>query len=97
MTDVSTFQTEWLDLCKQLEDQLKDTAVMRWLNRIIPEVSPNEDLNLWAPSECICELVQKRYAETIRSLWLQKRPTAKVCLQVRKPEMKIEMIARGQM
>ena len=89
MTDVSTFQTEWLDLCKQLENQLKDTSVMRWLNRIVPELSPNEDLNLWAPSSCICELVQKRYAETIRSLWLAKRPTAKVCLQVRKPEMQI--------
>ena len=83
MTDATTFQTEWLALCQQLADQLKDTSVMRWLGRIVPELSPNEDLNLWAPSDCICELVEKRYAETIRSLWLAKRPTAKVCVQVR--------------
>ena len=93
MTDVGTFQTEWLDLCKQLEDQLKDTSVMRWLGRIVPELSPNEDLNLWAPSSCICELVQKRYAETIRALWLAKRPSAKVCVQVRKPETVISAVA----
>ena len=93
MTDVSTFQTEWLDLCKQLEDQLKDTSVMRWLNRVVPELSPTEDLNLWAPSSCICELVQKRYAETIRSLWLAKRPSAKVCVQVRKSETVIPAVA----
>ena len=93
MTDISTFQTEWLNLCKQLETQLKDTSVMRWLSRIVPELSPNEDLKLWAPSSCICELVQKRYAETIRALWLQKRPSAKVCLQVRKSEMQIPHVA----
>ena len=93
MTDATTFQTEWLALCRQLEDQLKDTSVMRWLGRIVPELSPNEDLNLWAPSSCICELVQKRYAETIRSLWLAKRPSAKVCLQVRKPETSITEVA----
>ena len=93
MTDVNTFQMEWLDLCKQLEVQLKDTSVMRWLGRIVPELSPNEDLNLWAPSSCICELVQKRYAETIRSLWLSKRPSAKVCVQVRKPETVIPVVA----
>lgn len=93
MTDAAAFQTEWLALCQQLADQLKDTSVMRWLGRIVPELSPNEDLNLWAPSACICELVQKRYAETIRSLWLQKRPTAKVCVLVRKSEMQILPVA----
>ncbi len=96
MADISTFQTEWLSLCKQLESQLKDTSVMRWLGRVIPELSANEDLNLWAPSSCICELVQKRYAETIRALWLAKRPTAKVCVQVRKPEMVISAVAPVQ-
>ena len=93
MADISTFQAEWLDLCKQLENQLKDTSVMRWLGRIVPELSPNEDLNLWAPSSCICELVQKRYAETIRALWLSKRPSAKVHIQVRKPETVIPVVA----
>ena len=93
MAQATTFQTEWLALCKQLETQLKDTSVMRWLNRVVPEVSPNNDLNLWAPSSCICELVEKRYAETIRSLWLATRPTAKVCVQVRKPEMVIPVVA----
>ncbi|MBO7483733.1 MAG: chromosomal replication initiator protein DnaA [Alphaproteobacteria bacterium] len=92
MTDASTFQTEWLALCQQLADQLKDTSVMRWLGRIVPELSPNNDLNLWAPSSCICELVQKRYEETIRSLWSAKRPDAKVYVQVRRPEMAISRV-----
>ena len=86
MTDATTFQSEWLALCQQVADQLKDTSVMRWMSRVVPELTPSEDLNLWAPSDCICELVEKRYAPTIRSLWLAKRPAAQVSLQVRPTE-----------
>lgn len=84
MQDLNTFQSEWMEMCQQLEEQLKDTSVMRWLGRVIPELTPENGLNLWAPSACICELIEQRYAEAIRSLWHKKNPNAVVQLQLKK-------------
>ncbi len=84
MQEINTFQSEWLEMCQQLERQLKDTSVMRWLGRVIPEVTAENGLNLWAPSACICELIEQRYADAIRSLWHQKNPNTPVQFQLKK-------------
>lgn len=86
MQDLNTFQSEWMEMCQQLEEQLKDTSVMRWLGRVIPELTPENGLNLWAPSACICELIEKRYTEAIRSLWHKKNPNAIVRCQLKKAD-----------
>ena len=54
MQDTTTFQSEWQLMCQQLSDQLKDTSVMRWMGRVIPELTADNKLNVWAPSPCIC-------------------------------------------
>ncbi len=86
MQDMNTFQSEWMEMCQQLEEQLKDTSVMRWLGRVIPELTPENGLNLWAPSACICELVEQRYTEAIRSLWHKKNPNTVVQCQLKKAD-----------
>ena len=86
MQDMATFQLEWQQMCQQLSDQLKDLALMRWMSRVVPEMADNNRLNVWAPSPCICELVQMRYGEAIRAWWQNKNPNTSVFVGIKKME-----------
>ena len=86
MQDTTSFQSEWQLMCQQLSDQLKDTSVMRWMSRVVPELTADNKLNVWAPSPCICELVQMRYSEAIRAWWQGKNPETSVHIGVKKAE-----------
>ena len=86
MQDTANFQLEWQQMCQQLSDQLKDLAVMRWMSRVVPELTDGNRLNVWAPSPCICELIQMRYSEAIRAWWQNKIPNASVFVGIKKIE-----------
>ena len=86
MQDTSSFQSEWQLMCQQLSDQLKDTSVMRWMSRVVPELTSDNKLNVWAPSACICELVQMRYSEAIRAWWQGKNPDSSIHIGIKKVE-----------
>ena len=86
MQDTANFQLEWQQMCQQLSDQLKDLSVMRWMSRVVPELTDGNCLNVWAPSPCICELVQMRYGEAIREWWQNKIPNASVFVGIKKFE-----------
>ena len=86
MQNTTTFQSEWQLMCQQLSDQLKDTSVMRWMSRVVPELTSDNKLNVWAPSACICELVQMRYSEAIRAWWQGKNPDSSIYIGIKKVE-----------
>ena len=86
MQDTTTFQSEWQLMCQQLSDQLKDTSVMRWMSRVVPELTSDNKLNVWAPSACICELVQMRYSEAIRAWGQGKNPDSSIYIGIKKVE-----------
>ena len=75
--ELSSFDTQWNQVCNQLKVEFGATAFDSWLKPLTVGDFSNGEMNICAPTAFMKNWVVTHYADRINKIWEQKNPSIK--------------------
>lgn len=65
---------EWQTVYGNLEKEVNNQMVLRWLKRSVPERKEGNQVCLCFPTPCIEEMIKRNYSDQILAVWQRENP-----------------------